>query len=70
MEKSLSLSSLLVLLPAGPLALFPTVRIWPPELRGEVHCHGDDEGNPSDSSEEVQSTDYERKRPEQHPEKQ
>lgn len=70
MEKNLSLSSFLVLLSAGPLTLFPAVRVRPPELCGEVHCHGDDEGNPSDSSEEVQGTDYERKRPEQRPEKQ
>lgn len=60
----------MVLLSAGAFALFPTLWVRPPELRGEVHCHGHDEGNPSDSSEEVQGTHNERKRPEQHPEKQ
>lgn len=58
------------LLSAGSFALFPTLRVRPPELRGEVHCHGHDEGNPSDSSEEVQSAHNERQRPEQHPEEQ
>lgn len=70
MENNLSLSVSLMLFPAGPFTLLPTIWLRPPELCGEVHCHGDDEGNPSDSSEAVQSTDNERKRPEQHPEKQ
>lgn len=68
MEENLSL--FLTLLSAGSFPLFPTLWVRPPELRGEVHCHGHDEGNPSDSSEALQSADYERKRPEQHPEKQ